>query len=88
MVWEKRDLNEYAINNDLITVSALINGGYNHFDERARYYRLSINALNVRFCENTDNKILSMLDNYRPFEDSEVYHNSKFIGECFWGALE
>ena len=44
------------------------------------------NALNVRFCENTDNKILSMLDNYRPFEDSEVYHDSKFIGECFgWG---
>ena len=84
--WKKRGLNEYAINNDLITVSALINGGYNHFDERARYYRLSINALNVRFCENTDNKILSMLDNYRSFEDSEVYHNSKFIGECFgWG---
>ena len=54
--WKKRGLNEYAINNDLITVSALINGGYNHFDERARYYRLSINALNVRFCENTDNK--------------------------------
>ena len=84
--WKKRGLNEYAINNDLITVSALINGGYNHFDERARYYRLSINALNVRFCENTDNKILSMLDNYLPFEDSEIYHNSKFIGECFgWG---
>ena len=84
--WKKRGLNKYAINNDLIAVSALINGGYNHFDERARYYRLSINALNVRFCENTDNKILSMLDNYRPFEDSEIYHNSEFIGECFgWG---
>lgn len=27
-----------------------------------------------------------MLDNCLPFEDSEIYHNSKFIGECFgWG---
>ncbi|MBN6070261.1 LysM peptidoglycan-binding domain-containing protein [Aggregatibacter actinomycetemcomitans] len=84
--WKKRGLNKYAINNDLITVSALINGGYNHFDERAKYYRLSINALNVRFCKNTEDKILSMLDNYLPFEDSEIYHNSNFIGECFgWG---
>lgn len=84
--WKKRELNKYAINNDLITVSALINGGYNHFDERARYYKLSINALSVRFCKNIESRVLSMLDNYTPFEDSAVYHDTKFIAECFgWG---
>ena len=84
---EKGGLNEYAINNDLITVSALINGGYNHFDERARYYRLSINALNVRFCENTDNKILSMLDNYLPFlKIVKFIIIQSLLGRCFgWG---
>ena len=84
--WKKRELNKYAINNDLITVSALINGGYNHFDERARYYKLSINALSVRFCKNIESGVLSILDNYTPFEDSAVYHDTKFIAECFgWG---
>ncbi|OOF60663.1 hypothetical protein, partial [Rodentibacter sp. Ppn85] len=84
--WKKRELDKYAINNDLITISASINGGYNHFDERARYYKLSINALNVRFCKNLSREVISMLDNYTPFEDSAVYHDSKFIAECFgWG---
>ncbi|MDC2826172.1 hypothetical protein PHA51_09050 [Rodentibacter pneumotropicus] len=84
--WKKRELDKYAINNDLITVSALINGGYNHFDERTKYYKLSINALNVRFCKNLSNEVISMLDNYTPFEDSAIYHDPKFIAECFgWG---
>ena len=84
--WKKRGLNEYAINNDLITVSALINGGYNHFDERARYYRLSINALNVRFCENTDNKILSMLDNYLPLKIVKFIIIQSLLGNVLGGG--
>ena len=78
------NLTPYAIKNDLIATCALINGGYNGFDEREMYYKKAVLAFNIKKCKNLDGKVISILDQYTKFEDSFIY--SKKIGECFgWG---
>ncbi|MDT0199062.1 MULTISPECIES: glycoside hydrolase family 19 protein [unclassified Acinetobacter] len=78
------NLSPHAINNDLIATCALINGGYNGFDDREKYYKRAVIALNIKTCLNLDKKIVDNLDNYTKFENSYIYFNK--IGECFgWG---
>lgn len=78
------DLSIYALNNDLITTTALINGGYNGFNDRLYYYKRCIAAFNIKQCPNLEKKIISRLDDYTPFEESYIYKNK--TAESFaWG---
>lgn len=78
------NLSLYAIKNDLIAITSLINGGYNGFDDRLQYYKKTVSAFNIRKCPNLEKKIIDKLDNYTSFEDSYIY--SSKIGESFgWG---
>ena len=82
--WKYRSLSRHALKNDFITISAIINGGYNGFIEREIFYKKSINAFNVHLCENIDKNIINNINNYKLFENSYVYKNMP--AECFgWG---
>lgn len=78
------NLTPHAINNDLIATCALINGGYNGFDDREKYYKRAIVAFNIKKCRNLDKNVVANLDDYTKFENSYIYTNK--IGESFgWG---
>ncbi|CAP02980.1 hypothetical protein; putative Chitinase (plasmid) [Acinetobacter baumannii SDF] len=78
------NLSIYAIKNDLIATTSLINGGYNGFDDRLQYYKKAVSAFNIKQCPNLEKKIINKLDDYTAFEDSYIY--SKKAGESFgWG---
>ena len=91
--WRKgksRDLNELATKNDLIGVSALINGGFNHFDHdshgggenRKSYLFKAFQTLNVKECKNTPPSILNSLEEFK-LKNSVV---NEMVGEAFgWG---
>lgn len=77
-------LTPHANNNDLITTCALINGGYNGFDDREKYYKKSVAAFNIEKCKNLNKGVIAALDEYTKFENSYIYNNK--VGECFgWG---
>lgn len=78
------NLSSHALRNDLIATCALINGGYNGFDDREKYYKKSVVALKIDKCKNLESNIINALDDFTKFEDSYIYSNK--IGECFgWG---
>lgn len=91
--WRKgkaRDLNELALKNDLIGVSAIINGGFNHFDNdnhggrenRKAYLLRAFKILKVGNCKIIDQSLLSSLDDFK-LENSIV---NDMVGEVFgWG---
>lgn len=78
------NLTPHALKNDLIATCALINGGYNGFNEREGYYKKAVLAFNIKECSNLDKNIIDRLDQYTDFENSYIYRNK--VGECFgWG---
>lgn len=78
------NLTPHALKNDLIATCALINGGYNGFNEREKYYKKAVSAFSIKECPNLESAIKSRLDNYTDFKDSYIYKNK--VGECFgWG---
>ncbi|MDM1487368.1 hypothetical protein HXZ67_10855 [Acinetobacter towneri] len=78
------NLTPHALKNDLIATCALINGGYNGFDDREKYYKKSASAFNIKKCLKIDKTIVRNLDNYTDFENSYIFFNKP--GECFgWG---
>lgn len=91
--WTKfkaHNLNNLADNNDLIGVSTVINGGFNHFDtdkhggkeNRKAYLLKAFEVLNVKECKVTPKEILDNLGSFN-FETSIVYN---MVGESFgWG---
>lgn len=84
--WHEKEgnLSTYAIKNDLIATTSLINGGYNGFDDRLQYYKKAVTAFNIKKCPNLSIKVVERLDNYTPFEESYIYKNKS--GESFgWG---
>lgn len=91
--WTKfkaHNLNNLADKNDLIGVSAVINGGFNHFDADARggiehrkgYLLKAFEVFNVKACDAIPKKNLENLNIFN-FETSIVYN---MVGESFgWG---
>lgn len=78
------NLTPHALKNDLIATCALINGGYNGFNEREKYYKKAVSAFSIKECPNLENVIKSRLDDFTDFKDSYIYKNK--VGECFgWG---
>ena len=67
----------------MIATCALINGGYNGFDDREKYYKKLFLHLNKNM-QNLDNTVIANLDNYTSFENSYIHKNKS--GESFgWG---
>ncbi|RKG32958.1 pyocin R, lytic enzyme [Acinetobacter guerrae] len=78
------NLSIFALKNDLISTTSLINGGYNGFDDRLQYYKKTISAFNIKKCSNLEKNIINRLDDYTSFEESYIYRNKS--GESFgWG---
>ena len=74
------DLNTYADKNDLLQISALINGAFNGFDDRVNIFKRAHKALNAPGCQSVSNRSAVFL----PFEQSAVYDNA---GSTFGWAL-
>ncbi len=83
--WKNKGLAKLANDNDLIGISAILNAGYNGFDERAKYFKRAVLAFNLKNCQSINEKIKQTLDNYIPFMESYASTSNR-IGECFgWG---
>lgn len=67
------NLSPHAINNDLIATCALINGGYNGFDDREKYYKKAVIALSIKKCKKLSQNIVKKLDDYTEFEKSYIF---------------
>ncbi|MEW6761854.1 MAG: LysM peptidoglycan-binding domain-containing protein [Pseudomonadota bacterium] len=65
------DLNKYADLNDLIYVSALINGAFNGFQHRAHNFVQAHKVLKASKCKTEANRSAT----YLPFERSKAYDN-------------
>lgn len=63
------NLNDYAADNDLIFISAAINGGFIGFDDRELIFGRAHRALNAHECKNQKNRSPA----YLPFEKSKAY---------------
>jgi len=83
--WTKfkwKDLNELADKNDIICISAIVNGGFNGFDDRLKYFKRGVESLNLKSCKNLNSINLTHLTTFN-FPDSMV---TEMIGESFgWG---
>lgn len=77
-------LSQCSLKNDLIATTALINGGYNGFDDREKYYKNAVKAFNIKKCQNLGKKIIERLEDYTRFEDSYIYR-SKAAESFGWG---
>jgi putative chitinase len=64
-------LSEYADLNDLIFLSAVINSGFNGFDDRARIFTQAHNILHAQSCKEPKHRSTI----YLPFEASKAYDN-------------
>ena len=74
------DLNTFADKNDLLAVTAHVNGGYNGFADRLAHLKRGFTTLKVRDC--TTVKVDK--DDYVPFAKSDVYSNDTY--SFGWGA--
>lgn len=88
--FKSHNLNQLSDKNDLIGVSAVINGGFNHFDadshsgkeNRKAYLLKAFEILKVKYCKTTPPVILQNLDDFQ-LKNSIVYD---MVGETFgWG---
>lgn len=78
-----KNLNDLANANDIIGISSIVNGGFNGFNERVKYFKKSLAVLNGQDCKNlsTEEKNTILVFN---FPDSIVYR--QMVGESFgWG---
>ncbi|MFZ4859447.1 MAG: glycoside hydrolase family 19 protein [Desulfuromonadaceae bacterium] len=75
-----KDLNDLADNNDLLAITARVNGGFNGFDDRKKILQLGFKILKVSTCKTAGigNQV------FRSFKESEIYNN---IAHAFaWGC--
>ncbi|WP_058368556.1 LysM peptidoglycan-binding domain-containing protein [Psychrobacter sp. ENNN9_III] len=83
--WTKfkwKDLNELADKNDIIGISAIVNGGFNGFNDRVKYFERGVESLNLKSCANLNSISPNQLTTFN-FPDSIV---TEMIGESFgWG---
>ena len=83
--WTKfkwKDLNELADKNDIIGISAIVNGGFNGFNDRIKYFERGVDSLNIKSCANLGSIKSEQLTTFN-FPDSIVM---SMIGESFgWG---
>lgn len=83
--WTKfkwKDLNELADKNDIIGISAIVNGGFNGFNDRIKYFERGVDSLNIKLCANLGSIKSEQLTTFN-FPDSIVM---SMIGESFgWG---
>lgn len=83
--WTKfkwKDLNELADKNDIICISAIVNGGFNGFDDRLKYFKRGVESLNLKSCTNLNSINPTQLTTFN-FPNSMV---TEMIGESFgWG---
>ena len=75
-----KDLDDFATKNDLLAITALVNGGFNGFDDRAKKLKAALHALGVREC----NVVKVGQQDYLPFNQSAIYKEMKF--SFGWGA--
>lgn len=85
------DLNMLADKNDLIAITAIINGGFNHYNNdkhggnqnRLSYLMRAFDSLRVDNCKNINDEIRDKLRTF-DFVNSVVYDD--MVAECFgWG---
>lgn len=74
------DLNTYADKNDLLQISALINGAFNGFDDRVNIFKRAHKELSAPACQTAGNRSAVFL----PFEQSAIFQNA---GSTFGWAL-
>jgi predicted chitinase len=75
-----KDLNTLADQNDLLAITARVNGGFNGFDDRRRHLASGQTALKVRTCK----KASIGIETYRPFPESAIYGSA--ILSFAWGC--
>lgn len=77
------DLSTLVLKNDFIGITALINVGFNGWNDRKQYFDKAITQLKVLKCKNTEPKILENISN---FDFNTSYTHKNMIGESFgWG---
>ena len=77
---KKTNLNTLADKNDLLGISALINGAFNGFDQRRSHLKLAFKTLKVTECKTCKPGQHA----YRPFKDSLCHDNMLYA--FAWGA--
>lgn len=73
----KSDLMKPGADDDFIWVTRIINGGFNGYDDRLRYFNRAARVLNLQNCLK-----LNIEGRYR-FEDSRAYNEKR--ASCAWG---
>lgn len=93
--WGKNDLNSFADRNDMIYITALINGAFNGYEgertSRLRLLKNTVNALHIRACNQLEALFSAFpemdkftYDSYS-FEASKAYDNKKkTFGWGYW----
>jgi putative chitinase len=74
------DLNPYADKNDLLAVTARVNGGFNGFADRLEHLKRGFTVLHVRECL----YIAVGAEDYLPFTESNVYDSTVY--SFAWGC--
>jgi len=74
------NLNALADDNDLLAITAQINGGFNGFDDRRTHLKLAFKVLKVPECKSAR----SGAHPYRPFAQSRCYDD--LVHAFAWGA--
>jgi predicted chitinase/LysM repeat protein len=75
------DLNTYADKNDLLQISAKINGAFNGLDDRINIFKRAHKALNAPACKTEKNRSTA----YLSFEESAIYDNAgSTFGWAYW----
>jgi predicted chitinase len=74
------DLNDLADKNDLLEITALVNGAFNGFEDRRKHFEAAKKTLGVNDCKTAN----VGKDPYKPFKDSEVHENR--VQSFAWGA--
>lgn len=78
---KKVDMNEWADKNDLLQITAKVNGAFNGYDDRVNIFRRAHKALAAPACKTPGNRSPVFL----PFEQSLVYQNAgSAFGWAYW----
>ena len=75
-----QDLNRLADKNDLLAITARVNGGFNGFEDRKVHLQRAMLTLQVHDCKASG----AGDHNFRPFKDSDIYNNR--IHSFAWGC--
>lgn len=75
-----KDLNCLADDNDLLAITAQVNGGFNGFEDRRKRLEKSFEVLNVRRCKN----VVVTAQSFSPFPHSAIFNNRVYA--FAWGC--